>query len=113
MFNVGVDSRISEIGGTIYRRDPERFRQLGAWTQRQVAAGHEISDIEEALKGLRDRLAQQEPVNNWWAYTSTLIDRLRTKRLQGEAAAHSKEPINRDIAGALSRMMRGVDTPTG
>lgn len=84
---------LAATAGLLYDSDPRRFERMIVWIKIQQKAAYEDADIAETLRKLRAREEKHGPVDDWWAYLEgengtgqSLIKRVRSQRLQGEAA---------------------------
>ena len=96
----------------LFNSDPQRFRNLIKWIWLQLSRDHEELDIIAALVALQGREESYGLVEDWWAYLEgangtgqSMIERVRSRRLQGEAAEYKKPgPIKLGDLADLARL---------
>lgn len=81
----------------LFNSNPQRFHKLVKWIWLQLSRGHEEIDIIAALISLRGREENYGQLDDWWAYLEgangsgqSMIERVRSRRLQGEASDYKK-----------------------
>ena len=96
----------------LFSSSPQRFQKLIKWTWLQLSSGHEEVDIIAALVSLQGREESYGLVDDWWAYLEgdngtgqSMIERGRSRRLQGEAAEYKKPgPVKLGDLADLARL---------
>lgn len=88
---------LEAIAAQLYSSDPSRFHKLDTWIGLKRKESHIDADIAETLRALRRREEKHGAVDDWWAYLEgangtgqSMIERIRSHHLQGEAAEFNK-----------------------